>query len=127
MQELHEEVETSKEGRGMESLATALQAFKEKIEARFAATELRISDLASEVGFTPAYLRRTFRTRYGCSPKEYLDQLRYEHALRRLRFTGESVSEIARACGYLDVYQFSKAFKKRSGLAPTEYRKKHQV
>ncbi|WPQ59373.1 helix-turn-helix domain-containing protein [Paenibacillus polymyxa] len=41
----------------------------------------------------------------------------------RLLFTSDSVTDIARACGYSDVYQFSKTFKKRNGLSPIEYRR----
>ncbi|KQY94990.1 AraC family transcriptional regulator [Paenibacillus sp. Root52] len=103
----------------------ALRDFKGKLDTEFA-TELRITELAEQTGFSPVYLRRTFAARYGCSPKEYLNQLRNEHAVRRLRFTSDSISDIARACGYSDVYQFSKTFKKRNGLSPTEYRSVHE-
>ncbi|AFH61154.1 helix-turn-helix transcriptional regulator [Paenibacillus caseinilyticus] len=102
----------------------ALRRFKEKLDTGFAA-EFRITELAEQTGFSAVYLRRTFAARYGCSPKEYLDQLRNEHAVRRLRFTDDSITDIARACGYSDVYQFSKAFKKRNGFSPTEYRRMH--
>lgn len=119
VQELHEVEEAA--GGEETGLSAALQRFKEHLSRGFA-TELRIAELAEHYGFSPAYLRRTFSARYGCSPKEYLDRLRNEHAVRRLRYTGDSVTDIARACGYPDVYQFSKAFKKRNGLSPTEYR-----
>lgn len=107
---------------GEEGITTALRRFKEKLDTEFA-TEFRITELAEQTGFSPVYLRRTFADRYGCSPKQYLDQLRNEHAVRRLRYTGDSVTDIARACGYSDVYQFSKTFKKRNGFSPTEYRR----
>ncbi|AIY11556.1 AraC family transcriptional regulator [Paenibacillus polymyxa] len=103
-------------------MVEALRKFKEKLDTGFA-TELRITELAEQTGFSPVYLRRTFASRYGCSPKEYLNHLRNEHAVRRLRFTSDSVKDIARACGYSDVYQFSKTFKKRNGLPPIEYRR----
>ncbi|KRE46652.1 AraC family transcriptional regulator [Paenibacillus sp. Soil522] len=103
-----------------------LRRFKEKLDRGFA-SELRISELAAKSGFSPVYIRRTFTARFGCSPKEYLDRLRNEHAVRRLQYTGDSVTDIARVCGYQDVYQFSKAFKKRNGLSPTEYRRKQRT
>ncbi|AIQ46126.1 AraC family transcriptional regulator [Paenibacillus sp. FSL R7-0273] len=102
-------------------MTAALRCFKEQLDTGFA-SDLRITELCEQTGFSPVYLRRTFAARYGCSPKEYLVQLRNEHAVRRLRFTGDSIGDIARACGYSDVYQFSKAFKKRNGLSPTNYR-----
>ncbi|UUZ80493.1 helix-turn-helix transcriptional regulator [Paenibacillus sp. P26] len=94
---------------------------------REAGSRIRLGAPHSRIGgairILPAYIRRTFAARYGCSPKEYLDQLRNEHAVRRILHTGDSITDIARACGYQDVYQFSKAFKKRNSLSPTEYRR----
>ncbi|MBB3113325.1 AraC-like DNA-binding protein [Paenibacillus phyllosphaerae] len=124
VQEAHEAAEAGGRHNGEEGIAVALRKFKEKLDTGYA-TEFRITELAEQTGFSPVYLRRTFAAQYGCSPKEYLDQLRNEHAVRRLRFTGESVTDIARACGYSDVYQFSKAFKKRNGVSPSDYRRKH--
>lgn len=124
--ELHEAAEAGVEEEGVPNLTLALQTFKERLEAGFA-TDIRIDDLAREIGFSPAYVRRTFRAKFGCSPKQYLDQLRNEHALRRLRFTSDTVTDIAKACGYQDVYQFSKAFKKHNGISPSEYRMAHSV
>jgi AraC family transcriptional regulator len=125
IQELHEAAEAEWSEGLEEGLAAALRRLKENLDRGFA-SELRIAELVEQSGFSPAYMRRTFAARYGCGPKEYLDRLRNEHAVRRLLYTGDSVTDIARACGYLDVYQFSKAFKKRNGLAPTDYRRERE-
>lgn len=122
VQELHEAAEAGGRLSSEEGITAVLRRFKEQLDTEFSA-EFRITELAEQTGFSPVYIRRTFAARYGCSPKEYLEQLRNEHAVRRLRFTGNSVTEIARACGYSDVYQFSKTFKKRNGVSPTEYRR----
>jgi len=122
IQELHEAAETDENQGTAAELTDALRRFKDRLDRDFAA-DLRISELAEQSGFSPAYVRRTFLDRYGCTPKEYLDRLRNEHAVRRLLYTGDSVTDIARACGYPDVYPFSKAFKKRNGLSPSEYRR----
>ncbi|WP_150275583.1 AraC family transcriptional regulator [Paenibacillus tepidiphilus] len=119
--ELHEAAEEGDIKRSEQDMAATLRRFKEQLDTGFAA-ELRITELCEQTGFSPVYLRRAFAAQYGCSPKEYLGQLRNEHAVRRLRFTGDPVGDIARACGYSDVYQFSKAFKKRNGVSPTDYR-----
>ncbi|MNW53462.1 HTH-type transcriptional activator RhaS [compost metagenome] len=122
VQEVHEAAEAGGRHNNGDGIVEALRKFKEKLDTGFA-TELRITELAEQTGFSPVYLRRTFASRYGGSPKEYLNHLRNEHAVRRLRFTSDSVTDIARACGYSDVYQFSKTFKKRNGLPPIEYRR----
>ncbi|WP_438444561.1 helix-turn-helix domain-containing protein [Gorillibacterium sp. sgz5001074] len=122
VQELHDAAEAGRDEGREAGLTGVLQQVKEHLDRHYSA-DLRISSLSKLYGLSPAYLRRTFAERYGASPKEYLDRLRNEHALRRLRYTGDSVSEIARACGYPDVYQFSKAFRKRNGMPPTECRR----
>lgn len=119
--ELHEAAQERGIKGGEGDVATVLRRFKEQLDTGFAG-DLRIEEMCRQTGYSPVYLRRSFAARYGCSPKEYLVQLRNEHAVRRLRFTGDSIGDIARACGYSDVYQFSKAFKKRNGLSPTDYR-----
>ncbi|MEO2203073.1 AraC family transcriptional regulator [Paenibacillus pabuli] len=122
MQKVHEAAEAGGRHNDEDEIVGALRKFKEKLDTGFA-TELLITELAEQTGFSPVYLRRNFAARYGCSPKEYLDQLRNEHAVRRLRFTSDSVTDVARSCGYSDIYQFSKTFKKRNGISPTKYRR----
>lgn len=123
VQEIHEAVEAGAGVEGAKKLSDTLRQIKESLDEGFA-TDLRITELQKQYGFSSAYLRRTFAACYGYSPKEYLERLRNEHATRRLLYTGDSISDIARACGYPDVYQFSKAFKKRNGVSPTDYRRK---
>jgi AraC family transcriptional regulator len=125
IQEIHAAVEPGTCVEGEKELSEALKQIKESLDEGFA-TELRITELQKQYGFSSAYLRRMFTACYGYSPKEYLERLRNEHATRRLQYTGDSISDVARACGYPDVYQFSKAFKKRNGLSPTEYRRTNE-
>lgn len=122
VQEIHEAAEVGVLVEGIPQLSETLRRMKECLDEEFA-TALRVTELETQYGFSSAYIRRAFAACYGYSPKEYLERLRNEHATRRLLYTGDSVSDIARACGYPDVYQFSKAFKKRNGLSPSDYRK----
>lgn len=121
LEEVHEAAEAGGRQSDEKGIIASLRRFKEKLDTGFA-TEFRITEMAELTGFSPVYLRRAFAAQYGCSPKEYLDKLRNEHAIRRLRFTGDTISDIARTCGYSDIYQFSRAFKKRNGVSPTAYR-----
>lgn len=124
--EIHEAVEVGASMEGTGKLSETLKQIKEYLDEGFA-TELRITELQKKYGFSSAYLRRTFAASYGYSPKEYLERLRNEHATRRLLYTGDTISDVAQACGYPDVYQFSKAFKKRNGMSPTDYRKANEL
>lgn len=120
--EIHEVMNDRKVRNSEKGIVEVVRWLKGKLDEDFA-TDFKITALAEQSGFSPVYLRRSFAARYGCSPKEYLENLRNEHARLRLKYTNDSISQIALHCGHADVYQFSKAFKKRNGVSPTEYRK----
>lgn len=65
-----------------------------------------------------------FRTTLGLSPTEYLTNHRLEQALHLLLTSSLTVGEIAEACGFGDASYFGKAFRKKTGLTPTQYRDK---
>ena len=52
---------------------------------------------------------------------EYLAYIRVDQSKLLLRDTSLSVSEIAGKCGFENVYYFSRMFKKRQGVSPSEY------
>lgn len=85
-------------------------------------TEIRLTDLAQRCGVSLRALRQQFLQELKLSPKEYLDYIRNEHALRLLQHTDESLKWIAAACGYYDEFHFSKCFKKRNGVSPSRFR-----
>jgi AraC family transcriptional regulator, exoenzyme S synthesis regulatory protein ExsA len=66
--------------------------------------------------------KREFRKHYRTSPGRWLLERRLERAASLLQTTGMSVTEIMLECGFEDLSHFSKAFKEKSGLAPSVYR-----
>jgi len=124
--EIHEVIHDRKVRNNEKGIAEVVRWFKSMLDENFV-SDFKITKLAQQSGFSPVYLRRSFSARYGCSPKEYLENLRNEHAMLRLKHTGDSISQIAIDCGHSDVYQFSKMFKKRNGISPTEYRKRQTL
>lgn len=81
-----------------------------------------IESLADRVSYAPDHFTRLFRKVAGVAPKEYCIRVRIERAQHLLRASDMSVQQIATALGYADIYFFSRQFKTRTGLAPTEYR-----
>ena len=69
------------------------------------------------------YLTRLFKQQYGKTISDHLLELRINNAKKRLRFTSDSVENIAITCGFNDISYFSKKFKKAEGLSPTAFRK----
>lgn len=63
-----------------------------------------------------------FRRVLGLSPIEYLINQRLEHALHLLLTNDLPVAQVAETCGFGDASYFGKAFRKKTGLSPTQYR-----
>ncbi len=85
--------------------------------------EVRVGAVAAQVGLSPAHFRELFRQHEGISPKQYLLNLRLETAKSFLVDSERPVATISDDVGFGDYRQFAKAFKRRFGLTPTEWRK----
>jgi AraC family transcriptional regulator, transcriptional activator of pobA len=97
------------------------QRFLELLERDFA-TSHEARHYASELGVTPGTLSRTLTRLSGRSTKQLiLDRVILE-AVRLLRFSDLSVKEIAARLGFGDQFAFSRAFKRRRGAAPLDFR-----
>jgi YesN/AraC family two-component response regulator len=79
--------------------------------------------LSKEFGFVPSYISRLFKQyNDGISPGDYLSNYRIEKAKKIMKENPElMVKEIADMVGFHDAYYFSKIFKKKTGMWPTEY------
>ncbi len=77
--------------------------------------------LAALCGISTVYFRKLFVRATGASPINYLHTLRIAKAKRMLASDYRSLHEIAHSLGYADIYSFSKAFKKHTGLSPTAF------
>jgi AraC family transcriptional regulator len=82
-----------------------------------------LAEIAEAVGVHPAHLARAFRRVYRCTIGDYVRNLRIEHACHYLRTSESSLATIALAAGFADQSHFSKAFKRRTGMTPAEFRK----
>ena len=85
---------------------------------------LTLADYARGVGFSVSQFSDLFKRHYGTSPMAYFSELRMQRARELLGFTKMSVKEIAAELGFDDPLYFSRAFKKVSGMSPSDYRLK---
>ena len=86
---------------------------------------ITVEDVADYTGISRSYLFRAFQAYQKQSPKEYLTEYRIRQACHLLRETGLSVASIAYSVGFEDNLYFSKAFKKKMQMSPSQYRKHH--
>ncbi len=88
---------------------------------------LRIRDVARELGIAESHFRRIFKASTGLSPKEYLIDLRLRQVRILLRGSPLTLGEIAARTGYDSAYHLSAEFKKRVGIAPSQWRAARRV
>ena len=81
-------------------------------------------ELADVIFRSKDYVIKRFFANFGVTPYEYQIQQKVFSAKNMLANTSLSVKEIADSLGYDDQHYFSYMFKKRSGMSPTQYRKK---
>ena len=62
----------------------------------------------------------------GCPPQEFLIRLRLSKAADLMKNSRSSIGDIAAMCGYANQLHFSRAFKKRYGLSPREWRSQNR-
>ncbi len=89
---------------------------------RHANEPFAVSDLARACGCSEGYFYRLVNRRTGRTPVDLLTDVRIQRAVRLLRETRLSVSEIARQVGYDDQFYFSRVFRKKTGSPPSSYR-----
>jgi transcriptional regulator GlxA family with amidase domain len=86
--------------------------------------ELPLERMAAEAGMSPRHLTRRFRAELGASPAAYVGRVRLEEARRRLESGAASLKDVARQCGLGDEQNLRRAFRRRMGVAPSDYRER---
>jgi transcriptional regulator GlxA family with amidase domain len=86
--------------------------------------KLDVSTLAARVAMSDRSFHRKFTSLIGETPAHFVESLRLDQA-RNLLSAGISLKEIAARTGYSSAVQFSKAFDRRFGMAPTLFREVH--
>lgn len=82
--------------------------------------DISLSEVADYISFSQYYLSKLFKEVEGVNFKDYLIKLRMEEAKVLLK-QGKKISNVAEAVGYSDPNYFSRAFKKYTGISPSEY------
>jgi len=82
-----------------------------------------VESLARAVGLSRAAFARRFAAVSGRSPVRYLSELRLALAASLLETTDDSLAELATRVGYTSEFAFSRAFKRKHGVAPGSFRR----
>lgn len=85
---------------------------------------ISLSDISAKFYMGKTQLCKIFDEYFNESPMECYTRLKMTEAKRQLREGKISVSKLSDMLGYSSIHNFSRAFKKYSGVSPTEYRKR---
>jgi AraC-like DNA-binding protein len=80
-----------------------------------------LEELALACNISPSYLRSCFCRELGEPIMQYRERVRIGRAKTMLRSGEFRIKEIAAMLGYCDVYHFSRAFKRETGMPPGRY------
>ena len=83
--------------------------------------KINLDAVARTLGISSTHLRKVFKSIEQKTPQEYLIDLRIEKAKEYIAEGKYSMTEISSMVGYDDIHYFSRIFKKREKLSPTEY------
>ena len=84
--------------------------------------DIRLSDLADMVGMTPVSFSRFFHLRTGKTLSDYIIDYRLGLATRLLVDSTRTIAEICYDCGFNNLSNFNRTFKRKKGCSPKEFR-----
>jgi AraC family transcriptional regulator len=85
---------------------------------------MQAKEMAEQVGLSVSHFYRAFKETFGETPFAYAVRLRVELAQRCMLTTDDPLSHIALACGFADLSQLSKLFRRHVGESPTAWRRR---
>jgi transcriptional regulator GlxA family with amidase domain len=98
---------------------------QEQIEKNYA-TLGGVESLATKAEISTRHFIRRFKSATGITPLTYLQRVRIEAAREAFELTDKRVTEVLYDVGYSDEKSFRQLFKRYTGLAPMEYKRKFQ-
>lgn len=82
-------------------------------------------ELSSVTGLSTVCFRKLFKEVMGVSPINYIFSVKMNKAQKMLNSDYSSITDMAYSLGYNNVYEFSRDFKKYTGLSPSKYAQRH--
>lgn len=101
-----------------------VQKVKTFIDAHYR-EEIRLAQLSDIAGMSDSSFSRFFKLHTGRNLSDYIIDLRLGHACRQLVDSTNSVAEICYACGFNNLSNFNRIFRKRKGCSPSEFRENY--
>ena len=108
-------------GKGVHGKRQNLQHVRDYLDENFTA-RITLDTLCGQFYMSRSYLSRAFKAQFGVNISEYLLGLRITRSKQLLRFSDDSVADVAAACGFEDANFFARTFKNVEGVSPSQFR-----
>ena len=99
-----------------------IQTIKVYIQENYKDPSLCLSKISDTFNISESYFSHIFKEKCGINFSVYVENLRLEEAARLIKETRCSINELYLQVGYNNVTSFRRAFRKKYGLLPSEYR-----
>lgn len=99
----------------------AVQGMKTFIRENYG-KNLTLEEVSSSVYLSPSYASRIFKENQSMTIIEYITKVKLEEAKKLLRDPKYQIDDVAEILGYHDASYFSKVFRRKEGMTPTQYR-----
>jgi len=83
--------------------------------------DLTVEILARRAGMCPTNFNRAFKSVFGSTPGDFIENLRVNEARRRLSSRGKTLHSVAASVGFSSATAFRRAFERRFGAGPANY------
>lgn len=103
-----------------------VKATREYLEKHYA-EDISLEDMAAQVNISPQYFSKLIKKTTGFNFIDWLSTLRVKKAKELLTNSNLTVKEVCFMVGYKDPNYFSRIFKKRIGITPSEYIKTNSM
>ncbi len=82
---------------------------------------ITLNEISAHSGMSRSAVSSLFASTFGCGPVEYFNRMKIELAKKYIREDDYNLTQIAEILGYSTIHYFSRQFKKKTGMSPTQY------
>ena len=105
----------------------ALHLAMKYIEKNIGNADMTNESIAQNANISEVYLRKLFSKNFHTTPKQYILDIRIQKAKQLLTDSSLTVSSISELCGFSSVYTFSRSFKEKTGISPSDFSKNNRI
>ena len=106
---------------GEKKVTSTVSLIKKYIDNNFINSSLSLEKISKELSYNKKYISTVFKDNFKIGISEYINTLRVQYACELMEQELTSIRDIAFLCGFTDASYFSRLFKNKMGISPSEH------